>query len=383
MKICIVTGSRAEFFILKNLIKKLNKSKFFKDHVVITGSHLSKDFGNNLNQISSSKINVVRKLNLKINNDNESDISQYFSLGVKLFSNTLNKIKPDLLMILGDRYEIYAAAVAACFNRVPIAHIHGGERTEGVIDEALRHSITKLSHIHFVSTKEYYNRVRQLGENKNYIRNIGSLGVESLNNFKFLSRNQIEKKLKLKFRKKNILITYHSETLKSRSQNKKNIITILNSLKKMKNTTLIFTMPGADSNFKAIISEIKKFSKKNKNSFLFKSLGDELYFSICNQVDFMMGNSSSGIIEMPSYKKGTINIGNRQNGRVKAKSVIDIDCNEKKIKSKINFLYSKKFNQNLKKIKNPYDGGKSSDKIIKFLKKVNLEDILNKKFIDY
>jgi len=383
MKICIVSGSRAEFFILKNLIKKINDTKFFKSNFIITGSHMTKDFGNTFNQIVNSKIKIGRKLNLKINNDNEDDTSQYFSLGVKLFSNTFNKIKPDLLMILGDRYEIYSAAVAACFNRVPIAHIHGGEKTEGAIDEALRHSITKLSHIHFVSTKEHFNRVKQLGENKKYILNVGSLGVESLKKIQFLNKKKIEKRLKIKFLKKKILITYHSETLQSRSQNKKNIITILNSLKKLTDTTLIFTMPGADSNFKTITKEIKKFVKKNKNSFLFKSLGDELYYSLCNQVDFMLGNSSSGIIEMPSYKKGTINIGNRQNGRIKAKSIIDVDYNEKKIKSKINLLYSKRFKKTLKKIKNPYDGGKSSDEIIKFLQKVNLKGILTKKFFDY
>ena len=187
MKICIVSGSRAEFFILKNLIKKINDTKFFKSNFIITGSHMTKDFGNTFNQIVNSKIKIGSKLNLKINNDNENDISQYFSLGVKLFSKTLNKLKPDLLMILGDRYEIYSAAVAACFNRVPIAHIHGGEKTEGAIDEALRHSITKLSHIHFVSTKEHFNRVKQLGENKKYIFNVGSLGVESLKKIQFLN----------------------------------------------------------------------------------------------------------------------------------------------------------------------------------------------------
>ena len=383
MKICTVTGSRAEFYILKNLIRKFEKKKHFNHHLIVTGSHNSKTFGNTIKQIRKEKIKIGSKINIKLKNDSETDISKSFAIGVKLFSEALLKIKPDILLILGDRYEIYSAAIAACFNRIPIGHIQGGERTEGAIDEAIRHSITKLSHIHFVSTNDYFKRVKQLGENKKNIFNVGSMGVESLKLINFFNRNELEKKLKLKFSKKNLLITFHPESLKSKNENKKKIKELLKSLKNLPDTTLIFTMPGADTNFKMVVQEIKQFISKNKNSYFFKSLGDKLYFSLCNEVDLMLGNSSSGIIEMPSFKKGTINIGDRQKGRIKAKSVLNVDFDEIKIREKIRYSYSKKFSVILKTTKNPYDQGKSSEKIIKILKKIDLHNILNKKFCDY
>jgi len=383
MKICTVTGSRAEFYILKNLIKKLEKSKSIKQHLIVTGSHNSKTFGSTINQIKKAKIKIGSKINISLKNDSEIGITKSFAIGVRLFSKKFLKIKPDILLILGDRYEIFAAAMAACFNRIPIAHIHGGESTQGAIDEAIRHSITKLSHIHFVSTNDYHKRVKQLGENKNYIFNIGSMGVESLKQTNLLNKKRLEKRLNLKFSKKNILVTFHPETIKSRNENKNNLKELLKSLKHLKETTIIFTMPGADINFKMIVREIKKFVETNKKSYFFKSLGDELYFSLCKIVDLMLGNSSSGIIEMPSFKKGTINIGERQRGRVKPKSVLNVNFNEKKIRNRIRYSYSKKFNSILKNVKNPYDQGNSSDKLVKILSKINLKNILNKKFFDY
>jgi GDP/UDP-N,N'-diacetylbacillosamine 2-epimerase (hydrolysing) len=383
MKICTVTGSRAEFYILKNLIKKLQKNNFFKHHLVVTGSHNSNIFGNNINKIKKEKINIGSKVICPLKEDKEIDISKSFAVGIRAFAKIFLKIKPDILLILGDRHEIFAAAVAACFNRIPIAHIHGGESTEGAIDEAIRHSITKLSHIHFVTANEYFNRVKQLGENKKNIFNIGSMGVESIHKISLLKKKYIEEKLNIKLNKKNILVTLHPETLKSKNENKNNIKVILNSLKNMKNTTIIFTMPGADANFKIITNEIRKFVTKNSNSYFFKSLGDEIYFSLCNIVDFMLGNSSSGIIEMPSFKKATINVGERQKGRLKPGSVIDVDFNEKEIKGVIKYLYTRQFQKNLKKVTNPYDKGNSSDKLIKILKKIKLKNILSKKFFDY
>ena len=383
MKICTVTGSRAEFYILKKLIKKLEKSKSIKQHLIVTGSHNSKIFGNTINEIKKQKIKIGRKINILINNDSELGISKSFAVGVERFSKEFLKIKPDILLILGDRYEIFAAAVSACFNRIPIVHIHGGEITQGAIDEAIRHSITKLSHIHFVSTKNYYKNVLQLGENKNHVFNIGSLGVENLKEVNLLKKKVLEKKLNIKFNKKNIIVTFHPETINSKNQNKKNLKTLLKSLSKLKETTIIFTMPGADVSFKMIISELKKFVKKNKNACLFESLGDELYFSLCKVVDLMIGNSSSGIIEMSSFKKGTINIGDRQKGRVMPESVLNVNFDEKKIKNKIKYAYSKKFNSVLKNVKNPYDQRNSSDKLIKILKKIKLKNILKKNFFNY
>ena len=380
MKICTVTGSRAEFYILKNLIKKLENDRKLKHHLIVTGSHNLKAFGNTINDIKKEKIKIGSKINILLRNDSELDISNSYALGVKLFSKELLRLKPDILILLGDRYEIFAAAVAACFNRIPIVHIHGGEITEGVIDEALRHSITKMAHIHFVSTKQYHRNLLQLGENPKHIFNIGSLGVENLRRTSLYNKKDLEKKLNLKFKKKNILITFHPETIHTRVQNKKNLIELLKSLQKLKKTNLIFTMPGADINFKMIVKEIKNFIKINKNGYLFKSLGDKIYFSLCNEVDLMIGNSSSGLIEMPSFKKPTINLGYRQKGRVTANSVINTDFDSKKIYNKIKYVYSKKFCDNLKRIINPYEKKNSSEKIIQVLKKIKIKNILSKKF---
>tara|TARA_B100000579_G_C22809142_1_gene844207 strand:- start:101 stop:1261 length:1161 start_codon:yes stop_codon:yes gene_type:complete len=383
MKISIITGSRAEFHILKNLIFALKKDKKIKTNLVVTGSHLSSFFGNTINEINDQKIKITSKIDLSIKKDQEKNIANSISLGVNSFSRLFKKNKPDLLLILGDRYEIFSAAISACVNRVPIVHIHGGERTAGLIDEGIRHSITKLSHIHFVSTNIYYNRVKQLGENKKFIFNVGSLGVEATKKTKLLNKNELEKVLNIKFQSKNIIVTFHSETLKTSLENKKNFKILLSALGNLKNTSIIFTMPNADLDFKMIVKEIKKFIKLNKNSYFFKSLGHKKYFSLCKQVDLMIGNSSSGIIEMPSFKKGTINIGDRQGGRVKADSIIDSKFNKKEIIKKINYVYSKKFGKILKKMKNPYEKKNTSKKILKIIKKINLKNILIKDFFDY
>ena len=383
MKVALVTGSRSEFYLLKNLILRLQESKKFKLNLIVTGSHISKFFGNTINDIKKEKIKVSDKVNILIKGDKEKDISKSISIGIKSFSKIFNKYKPNLLIILGDRYEIFSAAIAASINKVPIAHIHGGERTEGVIDEGIRHSITKLSHLHFVSTKTYLKRVQQLGENKKYIFNVGSLGVEAIKNEKLYLKKEIERILKINFNKKNVLVTYHPETLERRSTNKNNFIKLLKTLKKLKNTTIIFTMPNADMDFKIILKEIKKFVSSHKNAFFFKSLGHKKYFTLCKNVDLMIGNSSSGIIEMPSFKKATLNVGDRQRGRVKAQSIIDINNDTDKIFKSINYSYSKKFKNVLDKVKNPYDGGKTSNKILKILKKIKLNNIVKKSFFDY
>lgn len=383
MKIALVTGSRSEFYLLKGLILRLQKNKKFKLNLIVTGSHLSKFFGSTIHDIKKEKIRVNDKVNISIKGDREKDIAKSISIGVKSFSKKFNKFKPDLLIILGDRYEIYSAAIAACINKIPIAHIHGGEKTKGLIDEGIRHSITKHSHLHFVSTKTYFKRVQQLGENKKNIFNVGSLGVEAIKKEKLYLKKKIEKILKIRFDKKNILVTFHPETLENRRTNKNNFIKLLKALKKLKNTTIIFTMPNADVDFKTILKEIKKFVSSRKNAFFFKSLGHKKYFTLCKNVDLMIGNSSSGIIEMPSFRKATVNIGDRQGGRVRAQSVIDVDNNTNKILKSISYSYSKKFKKVLQKVKNPYDGENTSYKILKILQKIKLKNIIKKSFFDY
>ena len=380
MKICVVTGSRAEFDLLKNLIVELKSDNFFKVKLIVTGAHLSSYFGKTINYIKN-KAKVDKIIDISIKNDDIKNIANSFSLGVKKFSSTFEKIKPDAILILGDRYEIFTCAISACFNRLPIIHLHGGERTEGLIDENIRHSITKLSHIHFVSTKEYKNRVIQLGENKKLVFNVGSLGVESIKKIKLIKKSKLEKNLNVKFKNKIALISYHPETLE-KTRGQRNFKNFLNAISKLKNYTLVFTMPNADFGYKYIVKKLNNFTKKNKNSILIKSLGHDQYFSLCRHINLMIGNSSSGIIEIPSFKKPTINIGKRQNGRLKPTSVIDSSHNSKEILNKITLATSDRFLKKIKSMSNPYYQSNTSKKIKNILKKIELKNLIFKKFVD-
>ena len=383
MKLCIVTGSRAEFFILKNLITKIQKNKNFKQNLLVTGTHNSKFFGSTIKDIKKNGVKIHGIINLNINGDNSLDIAKYLSIGIQKFSQKFAKLRPDFLLVLGDRYEIFSAVISAYLNNIPIGHIYGGEITQGSLDENIRHSITKFSNLHFVSTKKYYDRVKQLGEDKKKIFNVGSMGVESIKNHRVIKKKDLEKLLNIKFNEKNILMTFHPETTKDQKENILNLKKCLNCLKKLENTSIFITMPGADQHYKMIYKLLKKFTQKNKNVFLFKSLGHDNYFSICRVVDFMIGNSSSGIIEMPSFKKPTIDLGIRQLGRIKAKSTINVDFNEKKITSAINKVLSKKFKKSLLKVVNPYEKKNSSDKIFTILRRTNFRKLQPKKFFDY
>ena len=381
MKICVITGSRSEFDLLKNLIIEIKKDNFFDLKLFVTGAHLSKYFGETIKYIKKNKLKIDKIIDVGIKNDDISSISNSFSIGIKKFSYIFNKINPDAILILGDRYEIFSCARSACLNRIPIIHIHGGERTEGLIDEGIRHSITKLSHLHFVSTNEYKKRVIQLGESKNRVHNVGSLGVEAIKKTKLMSKKELQEELNIIFKGKVALVSYHPETLE-KSKNTKNFDNFLNSLKKLRNFTFIFTMPNADLGYKYIVNKFKKFVKKNHNSIFVKSLGHRKYFSLCKYSDIVIGNSSSGIIEIPSFKKPTLNVGSRQDGRLKSGSIIDCSHNTNEILKKVTLAFSKKFYKKIKKIKNPYFNGNTSKKIKNIIKKTNFKNLIFKKFID-
>ena len=372
MKICVITGSRSEFDLLKNLIIEIKKDNFFDLKLLVTGAHLSKYFGETIKYIKKNKLKIDKIIDVGIKNDDISSISNSFSIGIKKFSYIFNKINPDAILILGDRYEIFSCAISACLNRIPIIHIHGGERTEGLIDEGIRHSITKLSHLHFVSTNEYKKRVIQLGESKNRVHNVGSLGVEAIKKTKLMSKKELQEELNIIFKGKVALVSYHPETLE-KSKNTKNFDNFLNSLKKLRNFTFIFTMPNADLGYKYIVNKFKKFVK---------SLGLRKYFSLCKYSDIVIGNSSSGIIEIPSFKKPTLNVGSRQDGRLKSGSIIDCSHNTNEILKKVTLAFSKKFYKKIKKIKNPYFNGNTSKKIKNIIKKTNFKNLIFKKFID-
>jgi GDP/UDP-N,N'-diacetylbacillosamine 2-epimerase (hydrolysing) len=380
MKICIATTSRSDFGLIKNLIYELKKN-YFKVKVIAGGSHYLRKFGNTFTEIRDSGISISKKIYSKTNSDSTKNIGYILSAHINSAVKIFKDLKPDLLIILGDRYEIFAITIAAHISKVPIAHIHGGEITSGVVDDALRHSITKMSHIHFAANKIYRKRIIQLGESPKNVFSVGGLGVDSIIKMKLISRNDLEEKLKIKFSKKNLLVSFHPETLK-KNEAKIQIQELINALSTLNDTTIIFTSPGLDLEYKIIIKKIKIFIKRKKNTYYFPSLGQINYFSILNTVDAIIGNSSSGILEMPTFKKATINIGDRQEGRLKSSSVIDCKINKKEIMNSLKMIYSEEFKSKIKKSINPYGPYGASVKIVKILKKINLKEILIKKFYD-
>ncbi len=380
MKICIITSTRADFGLLKNLIFKIKKNKNFSLKVIASGNHFSKKHGDTYKEIKASNIKIDKKIIFNSNSDNPKEISEIMGRHIVESSKIFKTLRPDLLIVLGDRYEILASTISAHLSRIPVAHIHGGEVTQGVVDDAFRHSITKMSHIHFVANSTYRKRVVQLGENPKNVYVVGGLGVDSISKTNLLTRKKLEEKFKFRFRDKNFLINFHPETLNKNSA-KYQITEILSALGELKKTSLIFTMPGADLENKIVAKLIKKFTKKNKNAFFYKSLGQINYFSILSQIDGMIGNSSSGIIEMPYFKKGTINVGSRQSGRLFAKSVINTKIKKKKIIQAIKKLLSKDFKKNFKN-NNIYGNPGASDRIVRILARINTKKIMNKKFFD-
>ncbi len=380
-KLCLVTGSRAEYGILKYLIREIILDKSINFSLVVTGTHLEKKFGKTIQEIKKDKLKISKTIKLKYLNDSNADISKTTSDAISKFSNFFSKNKFDLVILLGDRYEIFGVAVAAYFSNIKIAHFHGGETTEGLIDEGIRHSITKFAHFHFVSTNMHMNRVMQLGENKKNIFNVGSLALNNISKFKYYKKKDIEKKLKYKFKKNNILMTFHPVTLENKTAMKQ-ISIILDSLKSLNSIGVIITNPNSDSDNKIISKYIKKFAKMNYNRcIVVDSLGVDLYYSCLRHIDCVIGNSSSGIIEVPNFKIPSINIGDRQKGRTHSKSVINIDCNKKIIIKSLKNIFNGKY-KNLN-YTNPYYAKNSINKSIKIIKKLDLSISNKKQFMDY
>ena len=380
-KVCVVTGSRADYGLLKNLLLLIKKEKSLRLQLVVTGSHLSKKYGNTFKEIIKDNIEIINKIDLKLYGDGTLSIAKSMSLGFSKFVKVYEKNKPDIVILLGDRYEIFTACSAASLCGVPIGHIHGGEVTLSSIDESFRHAISKMSHLHFTATQNYKKRVIQMGESPQNVFNVGGLGVDSIKKTPLYSKSVLEKKLNIKFLKKFILVTYHPETLKKNSS-ELNVKHLLKALNFMKDTTVIFTMPNSDIESLIIYRLIKKIVSKKKNYYLFKSLGQKKYYSCCRYSDFMIGNSSSGLLEMPSFKKFSINIGDRQLGRVKAKSVIDCKINTISIIKAIKYSLNPVNKLKLKKVVNPYGKGGASKKIIDILKNKRFDNLILKGFFD-
>ena len=379
-KICYVTGSRADFGLLSILIEETKKNKHFQVQIIATGSHLSKRYGNSYKEILANN-KIDKKVKILSNNLSDIGITKSISRGLIGISNAYKELKPDILVVLGDRYEILSATIAALILNIPVAHIHGGELSFGSFDDSIRHSITKMSHLHFTSTSEYRKRVIRLGENPKRVFNVGSLGVENLNNIELIKKNELKKFLGIKFGKKNLLVVFHPVTLDN-TNSVSQLKEILNVISLLKNTNIFFTKSNADPNSDLLNRIMVDYVKKNKNTYIFASLGHIKFLSLLKCVDGIVGNSSSGIIEAPSLKVGTINVGIRQKGRIMATSIINCEPQKTKIKYAIKKLYSNNFRLNLRSTKNPYDKKNTRINILRELETVNLKKIILKEFYE-
>jgi GDP/UDP-N,N'-diacetylbacillosamine 2-epimerase (hydrolysing) len=380
-KICVITGSRAEYGLLRWVMQGISDDPEFDLQIIVTGMHLSPEFGLTYKVIESDGFIIDRKLEMLTSSDSSVGIAKSMGLGMIGFADALNELNPDLIVVLGDRFEIFSAVSAALVAKIPVAHLHGGEATEGLIDEGIRHSITKMSHLHFVAAEAYRQRVIQLGENPDTVFLVGGLGVDSIKRLKLLKRQEIEASLDFKFGQKNLLITFHPVTLeKSSAENQMG--ELLAALADLRGTKLIFTLPNADTDGRALIKMVQDFVEQHHNAKAYTSLGQLTYLSCLSQVDAVIGNSSSGLLEAPSFKKGTINIGDRQRGRLLAKSVINCEPRRVSINSAFEKLYSREFQDQLSTVVNPYGDGGASDKIISLIKTVSIDKIIKKKFFD-
>lgn len=375
----MVTGTRAEYGLLRLLMDGIRQSSVMELQLVVTGAHLSPEFGLTVDAIESDGFYIDHKVEMLLSSDTSVGITKSMGLAFIGFADAFERLKPDLMLLLGDRYEIFSAAAAASIAGIPIAHIHGGETTEGAVDEAFRHSITKMSHFHFVAAEEYKRRVIQLGENPDNVFNVGGLGVDSIIYTDLLEMKHLEESLNFKFFKRNLLITFHPITLE-RNSGLEQMDELLAALGELEDTGLIFTMSNADTNGRIFYQKIEEFCKLNKHARVFKSLGQLRYLSCIKYVDGVIGNSSSGLTEVPSFRKGTINIGDRQRGRLKASSVIDCEPNQQDISEALDLLFSEGFQVSLNKGENPYGNGGASQAIVSLLEKRSFENLLKKHF---
>jgi GDP/UDP-N,N'-diacetylbacillosamine 2-epimerase (hydrolysing) len=377
-KVCVVTGTRAEFGLLRWLMQEIKNQPELELQVVATGMHLSPEFGSTWHEIEEAGFAINVRVEMLLSSDSNTAVTKSMGLGVIGFADAYERLQPDMVLVLGDRFEIFAAASAALIAGIPIAHLHGGETTEGAFDEAIRHSITKMSHLHFVAADEYRQRVIQLGEQPERVFNVGGMGIDAIKRIKLLNREELEKSLDFHLGEKNLLITFHPVTLEGSSTAQ--MAELLAALDDLDDTRLVFTMPNADTGGRKLSAMVSEFVERHSNACVFTSLGQLRYFSCLAQIDGVVGNSSSGLAEAPSFGIGTINIGDRQKGRLKADSVIDCQPNRQDILKALGHLYHPEFQQTLKSVKSPYGTGGASGTIAKILADHPLENILKKRF---
>ena len=382
-KICVVTATRAEYGALKPLLDSIENDAHFQLMLVVTGTHLSPEFGLTVQQIRQDGFRVCKEIEIVLSSDSSVGVCKSMGLAQISFAETFDELKPDLVFILGDRYEILPVASVANILRIPVAHLNGGELTEGAIDEVIRHSVTKLSHIHFTALEEYRLRVIQMGEHPNRVFNIGEIGLDNAKRMKLLTKKEFEISIDCSLNKKNLLITYHPETVLSKNQIKRNFQVLIDSLDNLEDTLLIFTKSNADVGGRLINTMIDQYVAVNQNKALaFSSLGQQRYLSALKYIDAIVGNSSSGIVEAPTFGVASINIGERQKGRIRAESVLDVPFESCAITKAIELIYRDEYQAMLKTVKNPYEKKNSAQRVVQILKSIDFDKLLTKSFCD-
>ncbi|GGG84527.1 UDP-N-acetylglucosamine 2-epimerase [Paenibacillus radicis (ex Gao et al. 2016)] len=382
-KICIISGSRAEYGLLYPLLKAIKEDPELTLQLVVTGMHLSPEFGLTYSEIEADGFQIDERVEMLLSSDSHVGITKSMGLGLIGFADALYRLQPDIVVVLGDRYEIMVAAQAAMIANIPIAHLHGGERTEGAVDEAIRHSITKMSHLHFVATEQYRNRVIQLGEQPDKVFHVGAIGLDNIRELQYLTREQFEESIDFRLGEVNFLVTYHPATLQGQSSEQL-MQQLLLALHTFPEAKILFTMPNSDADGRIMSAMIHEYVKSRPgNAAAFQSLGKLRYLSAMQFVDVVIGNSSSGIFEVPMFKKPTVDIGNRQKGRIKGSSIISSSENESDIVKAIEMALNQDFlASNVYPSQNLYGDGNTAIQIKQILKNTSLDGILLKSFYD-
>jgi len=379
LKIAVLTATRAEYGLLFRVLKRIQDEPSFALQLIVSGTHLSPAYGLTYRHIEADGFAIDRKVDMQLSGDSAGEITKSLGRATIGFADVLADLQPDLLVLLGDRYELLAAAQAALIARIPLAHIAGGDVTEGAYDDAIRHSITKMSHLHFVTHEAAARRVRQMGEDPAHIFTVGNPGLDHLLHLDLLERDVLGRELDFHFHPRNLLVTYHPETLDMESTELR-VAALLSALERLGNDVgILFTLPNADTGNRAIRDRIETYVAAHANACAYASLGQLRYWSAMQHVNAVVGNSSSGLLEAPSLRKPTVNIGDRQKGRPQAASVINCGYAVDEIETSIR----RAFDMDCRNVVNPYGDGHAAERIVAVLKHMDKpRDLLKKRFAD-
>ena len=381
-KICVVTGSRAEYGLLSGLMHAIQNDAGLQLQVIATNMHLSPEFGLTYREIERDGFKIDKKVQMLLSSDTANAITKSVGLAIIGFADAYEDLQPDLIVVLGDRFEILAAVTAALFFRIPVAHLHGGEITEGAYDDSIRHAITKMSHLHFTSTEAYRRRVIQLGEQPDRVFYVGAIGVENIKRIAPLSKTELETSIGFELGEKSLLVTYHPVTMENHTAAGQ-CRNLLDALDEFPEYRIIFTLPNSDTDGRIIIRQLNEYVRLHpERCMAIPSLGLQRYLSALRYVDAVIGNSSSGIIEVPSFGIPTLDIGDRQKGRIAADSVWHCGTGREDIKDGLRTILSKDFKLKAKGCSNPYEKMNTVETVWKVIKQYPLDNLVNKKFFD-